>query len=122
MPKYSDSEEAASEGATPSPEESSPAAEAQNPDAQGEGREDTFFISADHLKAYLDPSTIKAGDVLEFKVVGMDGEGDIEVEYNTGEGEPKQSKMDQMKTDLATHMASAGSEGPGDGGGAGQGY
>ena len=80
--------------------------QSQTPPEEG-SREDTFFIASKMLSKYLDPESIKAGDVLEFKVVGKDADGDVEVEYNTGDSgeEDHKSGMDKMKTDLATHMS-----------------
>ncbi len=96
--RYSETEEAPEEtlGPTPAAPEEAPAPETPE-------REDTFFISPDHLSAHLDPESVKAGDVLEFKVVGRTADGELEVEYNTGGGDG--SKMDKMKSDLANHMA-----------------
>lgn len=78
-------------------------------DFQGEtdGSDGSFFISKEHLGS-LNPASVKPGDVLEFKVVGLDASGDLEVAYS----EPGKdgAGMDKMKNDLASHM-SAGPEG-----------
>lgn len=101
MPKYNEAEEPGMAAGSPMPEESEHPAE--TPPQEG-GREDTFFISPQHLSQYLDPESINAGDVLEFRVVGKDADGDIEVEYNTGEGGDKKD----WKTDLHETMAEPG--------------
>lgn len=63
--------------------------------------EHTLFISPEHLGG-LDPATVKPGDILEFKVVGTDSDGDIEVEYNKG-GDTG-SGMDKIGNDFRSHM------------------
>jgi len=75
------------------------------PEPGGEPQnEHTLFISPEHMGG-LDPSTIKPGDIIEFKVVGTDSDGDIEVEYNTG-GDNNESggAMSKMGNDFRSHM------------------
>jgi len=107
MPKYSETEPGDDLAAAPPPEGGdAPAPEAPEQEA---GQSDTsFFISPEHLGQHLDPESVQPGDVLEFRVIGKDADGDIEVEYNTGG--PKQSGMDKMKGDLAEHMAGSEAE------------
>lgn len=60
------------------------------PDAQDTAK--TLFISRDHLPDGMDA---KAGDVLKFKVVGMDKDGDLEIEYDDGNGVEENGQDDQ---------------------------
>lgn len=66
---------------------------------------------------------IKKGDILEFRCIGpADAEGDVPVEYNTGESDEKEEPWeDQFRKEMSPR-STAGEENPGDGGGAGQGY
>lgn len=64
-----------------------------------------MFIHPDMLGG-LDPESIQAGDVLEFRVVGRDADGDIEVEYNHGDdSQGHMSGMDKVKNDFREHMS-----------------
>ena len=67
---------------------------------------------------------IKKDDILEFRCIGpADAEGDVPVEYNTGEGEEEKEEPweDQFRKEMSPR-STAGDEGASDGGGAGQGY
>jgi hypothetical protein len=106
--KYSESPEAGAAEGAPAPEEQEPTGE----QTQEAGREDTFFISSDMLSKHLDPASVNPGDVLEFKVVGRDANGDVEVEYNTG-GEGGGGK-EKLASDLRNAMSEGGGgQGPG---------
>lgn len=104
MPQYSEQEE---ETASPDVKPMDQPGEQPEEQPVEEGapqeapNEHTLFISPEHLGG-LDPNDINPGDILEFKVVGRDADGDIEVEYNTGKG--NESGMDRMKSDLREHM------------------
>lgn len=106
MPQYSEDESNPDipEGGTDPTTEGTPATEGEAP----QGRTDTMFIHPDMLGG-LDPESINAGDILEFKVVGRDADGDIEVEYNTGDNK---SPMEKVTSDFRAHMM-GGSEGGG---------
>ena len=89
----------------PPPEE---AAGSPSPEEEGaDGSGGSFFISKEHLGS-LNPASVKPGDVLEFKVVGLSADGELEVTYSNPSKEG--AGMDKMKNDLASHM-SAGPEG-----------
>jgi len=107
MPRYDQSEEATMPEGAAAPDAAE--APAEQPQEQMGKNEHTMFISPEHLGG-LDPNSINPGDILEFKVVGRDKDGDIEVEYNTGDGGDSGSGMDKMKNDLADHMAGAGTD------------
>lgn len=64
LPKYSETEEPVVEAAPPAAE----APEAEN---------DTFFVSVADLGGIAE--TVKPGDLLHFRVVGRDANGDIEL-------------------------------------------
>lgn len=109
MPQYSEAPEAGMAEGSPVPDDGQQPTEEQ---PQAAEREDTFFISPDHLSKYLDPASVNPGDILEFKVVGRDSNGEIEVEYNTGgkEGGGK----DKLSSDLRGAMSEGGGgQGPG---------
>lgn len=103
LPQYNETEESGMAGGSAVPEEAA-APEPQAP--EGGENEHTMFISPEHLGG-LDPSSVNPGDILEFKVVGRDADGDIEVEYNKGEGGKDGSKMDKMKSEFSDHMEAA---------------
>lgn len=70
-----------------------------------EGRDDTYFLP----KAVLKGQPFKSGDILKFKVVGEDQDGQVEVECldgNDAKGEPKMSWQDDMRASVPPEAAS----------------
>ena len=66
---------------------------AESPEQGGdEPSTGNLFLGSDDLPEGL-ADTLKPGDVVRFKVVGRDADGDIEVEYAT-EGEKEGEGMD----------------------------
>jgi len=65
----------------------------------------SFFIEPEDVPEGMDG---KAGDVLEFQVVGRDKEGRIELQYNAGEGDEGEG----MAKDLRSAYASPPAETP----------
>lgn len=93
-----------------------------DPGAKEMGQGGMIHIPKDMLPPGMSEK-IKKGDILEFRCVGpADAEGDIPVEYNTGESdEKKDSWEDSFRAEMSPR-STAGDEGASDGGGAGQGY
>lgn len=64
-----------------------------------EGRDDTYFLPKDAL----DGESVKAGDILKFKVIGEDKDGNVEVEClhgKDGKGDSKMSWQDEMRASV----------------------
>lgn len=103
------------EGAAPMP---------ADPGANGETNQGgVIHIPKDMLPPGM-AEKINKGDILEFRCIGpADAEGDVPVEYNTGEGEDNKEEPweDQFRKEMSPR-STAGDEGASDGGGAGQGY
>ena len=101
-----------------------------NPPAQpaGEGEKESPGIV--HIPSDFFPpgmaKTLKAGEVIEFKILGPpDAEGDVPVEYNTGEKEEKAPAWeDKFREEMSPRKENANPQVPeeGEGGGAGEGY
>lgn len=59
------------------------------------GRDDTYFLP----KKALDGKEVKAGDVLKFKVIGEDKDGNVEVRC-MDKGDSKMSWQDDMRASV----------------------
>lgn len=108
MPKYDEAAEMAQPGAGPN---------GAMPDSPEEGAEQsserTLFVSPDYLDG-LDPESVKPGDILQFKVVGKDANGEIEVEYQKGGGDGMGMKAGKdWKSDLKETMTGGSEAAPG---------
>ena len=94
---------------------------AMDPDKDGDMHEDkmaepmgnegyqSLYITPDMLPKGM-AETMKAGDILEFKYVGTDKDGDIEVVYNTGDD--KKDKEPSWEDQFRAHMSPQSNETP----------
>ena len=79
-------------------------------DEGGSGREDTYFLPQGALPEGM---KVQSGDVLEFKVVGQDKDGNIEVEYNHGEENPSvNGDQSTWQDEMRKNVGSQGTPGP----------
>ena len=63
------------------------------------GRDDTYFLPKDAL----DGQEVKAGDIIKFKVIGEDKDGNVEVEClhgKDGKGDSKMSWQDDLRANV----------------------
>ena len=74
-----------------------------------QGPSHSLFIEPSMLPEGM-AATMKPGDILEFKYVGTDKDGDIEVQYNHGKGEQDDSK--EWEDNFRKHMSPTSDETP----------
>jgi len=120
-----DSMEMGSGGGSPPAEQEEADPGAMPHDEGAEGQMGILHISKDMLPAGM-AEKVNKGDILEFRAVGtVDAEGDIPVEYNTGEGDEKKEPWeDEFRKEMSPRATKEGDAGMGEstGGNPGSGY
>lgn len=99
-----------------------PAGQGADPGAKEMGEGGIIHIPKDMLPPGMSEK-VKEGDILEFRAIGpADAEGDIPVEYNTGEPEEKAPEWEEdFRKEMSPQKENAQPEVPEDSSGAGEG-